>query len=124
MAVIRYIGKYVNADDASICFDNMEIETAVKNLREGAEKLRDSAKRMQNAQVYYTKENLSVNGQTFDNRINRCSNYFISTATYMEDLADAIVNAKLKAFNKKQVEFNKEARQLDLIRIKQEQVRN
>ena len=71
MAVIKYIGKYVNAQDATICFDNIEIETAIKNIKEGAQKLEEAANRMRNAQAYYTKETFSINGETFDGKIER-----------------------------------------------------
>lgn len=120
MAVIKYIGKYVNADDAIASFDYLEIENAIKNLKEGAEKLEEAAKRLRNAESYYTKETFSINGETFDGRIERCSNYFMSTAEYMEELAELVRNARLKAFNRKQVLLNDEARALDQEKIKQE----
>ena len=122
MAVIKYIGKYVNAQDATICFDNIEIETAIKNIKDGVEKLENAAKRLKDAECYYTKENFSINGETFDNRIERCSNYFLSTARYMKELAEQVRNANLKAFNRKQVEFNDEARIQDQEKIKQEAI--
>lgn len=122
MAVIKYIGKYVNAEDAITSFDYLEIENALKNLKEGAQKLEDAAKRMRNAESYYTKETFSINGETFDGKIERCSNYFMSTAEYMEELAELVRNARLKAFNRKQVLLNDEARILDQEKIKQEQM--
>lgn len=122
MAVIKYIGKYVNAQDATICFDNIEIETAIKNIKDGVEKLENAANRMRNAEAYYTKETFSINGETFDGKIERCSNYFKSTADYMEELTELVKNARLKAFNRKQVCLNDEARALDLEKIKQEQI--
>ena len=122
MAVIKYIGKYVNADDAIASFDYLEIENALKNLKEGAQKLEDAAKRMRNAESYYTKETFSINGETFDGKIERCSNYFMSTAEYMEELAELVRSARLKAFNRKQVLLNDEARILDQEKIKQEQM--
>ena len=122
MAVIKYIGKYVNAEDAITSFDYLEIENALKNLKEGAQKLEDAAKRMRNAESYYTKETFSINGETFDGKIERCSNYFMSTAEYMEELAELVRNARLKAFNRKQVLLNDEARALDQEKIKQEQM--
>ena len=122
MAVIKYIGKYINAEDAIISFDYLEIENALKNLKEGAQKLEDAAKRMRNAESYYTKETFSINGETFDGKIERCSNYFMSTAEYMEELAELVRNARLKAFNRKQVLLNDEARILDQEKIKQEQI--
>lgn len=122
MAVIKYIGKYVNAEDAITSFDYLEIENALKNLKEGAQKLEDAAKRMRNAESYYTKETFSINGETFDGKIERCSNYFMSTAEYMEELAELVRNARLKAFNRKQVLLNDEARILDQEKIKQEQI--
>lgn len=121
MAVIKYIGKYVNADDAIASFDYLEIENALKNIKEGAQKLEDAAKRMRNAESYYTKETFSINGETFDGKIERCSNYFMSTAEYMEELAELVRSARLKAFNRKQVLLNDEARILDQEKIKQEQ---
>lgn len=122
MAVIKYIGKYVNAEDAIASFDYLEIENALKNIKEGAQKLEDAAKRMRNAESYYTKETFSINGETFDGKIERCSNYFMSTAEYMEELAELVRNARLKAFNRKQVLLNDEARILDQEKIKQEQM--
>lgn len=122
MAVIKYIGKYVNADDAIASFDYLEIENALKNIKEGAQKLEDAAKRMRNAESYYTKETFSINGETFDGKIERCSNYFMSTAEYMEELAELVRSARLKAFNRKQVLLNDEARILDQEKIKQEQM--
>lgn len=122
MAVIKYIGKYVNADDAIASFDYLEIENALKSIKEGAQKLEDAAKRMRNAESYYTKETFSINGETFDEKIERCSNYFMSTAEYMEELAELVRNARLKAFNRKQVLLNDEARILDQEKIKQEQM--
>ena len=122
MAVIKYIGKYVNAEDAITSFDYLEIENALKNLKEGAQKLEDAAKRMRNAESYYTKETFSINGETFDGKIERCSNYFMSTAEYMEELAELVRSARLKAFNRKQVLLNDEARILDQEKIKQEQM--
>ena len=113
MAVIKYIGKYVNADDAIASFDYLEIENALKNIKEGAQKLEDAAKRMRNAESYYTKETFSINGETFDGKIECCSNYFMSTAEYMEELAELVRSARLKAFNRKQVLLNDEARILD-----------
>lgn len=122
MAVIKYIGKYVNAEDAIASFDYLEIENALKNLKEGAQKLEEAAKRMRNAESYYTKETFSINGETFDDKIERCSNYFMSTAEYMEELAELVRNARIKAFNRKQVLLNDEARTLDQEKIKQEQM--
>ncbi len=122
MAVIKYIGKYVNAEDAVACFDYADIETALNNIKAGAEKLEEAARRMQNAETYYTKETFSINGETFDNKIERCASYFLSTAEYMEDLIELIRTARLKALNKKQVAFNDEARVLDLEKVKQEQL--
>lgn len=122
MAVIKYIGKYVNAEDATTSFDYLEIETALNNIKEGAKRLEDAAKRMRNAESYYTKETFSINGETFDDKIERCSNYFMSTADYMEELAELVRNARLKAFNRKQVLLNDEARALDQEKIKQEQM--
>lgn len=122
MAVIKYIGKYVNAEDAITSFDYLEIENAIKNIKEGAQKLEEAANRMRNTEAYYTKETFSINGETFDEKIERCSNYFKSTADYMEELAELVRNARLKAFNRKQVCLNDEARALDLEKIKQEQI--
>lgn len=122
MAVIKYIGKYVNAEDAITSFDYLEIENAIKNIKEGAQKLEEAANRMRNAETYYTKETFSINGETFDGKIERCSNYFKSTADYMEELTELVRNASLKAFNKRQVYLNDEARALDLEKIKQEQI--
>lgn len=122
MAVIKYIGKYVNAEDAVTCFDYTNIETAIKNIKDGAEKLEKAARRLQGAETYYTKETFSINGETFDNRIERCANYFLSTAEYMEELTELIKNARLRALNKKQVLFNDEARILDQEKIKQEAI--
>lgn len=122
MAVIKYIGKYINAEDAIASFDYLEIENALKNIKEGAQKLEDAAKRMRNAESYYTKETFSINGETFDGKIERCSNYFMSTAEYMEELAELVRSARLKAFNRKQVLLNDEARILDQEKIKQEQM--
>lgn len=122
MAVIKYIGKYINAKDAITSFDYMEIETAIKNIKEGAQKLDEAAKRIRNAETYYTKENFSINGETFDGKIERCANYFTSTAEYMEELTELIRNARLKAFNRQQVLLNDEARALDQEKIKQEQM--
>lgn len=122
MAVIKYIGKYVNAEDSITHFDYLEIDNAIKNIKEGAEKLRNSAKRMQDAEIYYSKDDFSINGETFGNRINGCSNRLLATAKYMEDLAESIVQARLKAYNKKQVQLNDEARIQDLRKIKQVQM--
>ncbi len=122
MAVIKYIGKYVNAEDAVTCFDYTNIETAIKNIKDGAEKLEKAARRLQGAETYYTKETFSINGETFDDKIERCSNYFMSTAEYMEELAELVRNARIKAFNRKQVLLNDEARTLDQEKIKQEQM--
>lgn len=121
MAVIKYIGKYVNAEDAVTSFDYTSIETAIKNIKEGAEKLEKAARRLQNAETYYTKETFSINGETFDGKIEHCANYFLSTAEYMEELTELIRAARLKALNKRQVLLNNEARTLDLEKIKQEE---
>ena len=122
MAVIRYIGKYINAEDAILSFDYLEIENAIKNIKEGVEKLEQAAKRLRNAENYYTKETFSINGETFDNKIENCANHFSSTAKYMEELTELVKSARLKAYNRKQVQLNDEARNLDLEKIKQEQI--
>ena len=85
-------------------------------------KLEKAARRLQGAETYYTKETFSINGETFDNRIERCANYFLSTAEYMEELTELIKNARLRALNKKQILFNDEARMLDQEKIKQEAI--
>ena len=122
MAVIRYIGKYINAEDAILSFDYLEIENAIKNIKEGVEKLEQAAKRLRNAENYYNKETFSINGETFDNKIENCANHFSSTAKYMEELTELVKSARLKAYNRKQVQLNDEARNLDLEKIKQEQI--
>lgn len=122
MAVIRYIGKYVNAEDAITSFDYTEIETAINNIKDGVEKLEKATKRMQDAESYYTKETFSINGETFDDKISQCANCFLSTAEYMSDLAEQIKVARLKALNRKQVLLNDEAKILDQEKIKQEQI--
>ena len=122
MAVIKYIGKYINAEDASLNFDYAEINKAIEYIKEGAEILENAAKKLQNTEIYYTKENFSINGEIFDEKIEHCSNYLMSTAEYMEQLVELISSASLKAFNKKQVLLNDEARILDQEKIKQEQM--
>jgi len=122
MPVIRYRGKYVNAEDAINSFDYAEIDTAINNLKEGVAKLEQAAKRMQEAENYYTKETFSINGKTFDNKIEQCANNFLSTAQYMDDLVYLIMAARLKALNRKQVLLNNEARILDQQKIKQEMI--
>ena len=121
MAVIKYIGKYINAEDAIVNFDYNEIETAIKNIKEGVAKLEEAAKRLRNTETYYTKETFSINGETFDGKIERCANFFTSTADYMEELTELVRNARLKAYNRKQVLLNDEARILDQEKIKQEE---
>lgn len=122
MAVIKYIGKYINAEDAIVSFDYLEIENAIKNIKEGVEKLEQATKRLRNAENYYTKETFSINGETFDNKIERCANYFNRTSEYMEELSELVRSARLKAYNRKQVQLNDEARALDLEKIKQEEM--
>ena len=119
MAVIKYIGKYINAEDAIVSFDYLEIENAIKNIKEGVEKLEQATKRLRNAENYYTKETFSINGETFDNKIERCASYFTRTSEYMEELSELVRAARLKAYNRKQVQLNDEARALDLEKIKQ-----
>lgn len=122
MAVIKYIGKYINAEDAIVSFDYLEIENAIKNIKEGVEKLEQATKRLRNAENYYTKETFSINGETFDNKIERCASYFTRTSEYMEELSELVRAARLKAYNRKQVQLNDEARALDLEKIKQEEM--
>lgn len=122
MAVIKYIGKYINAEDAIISFDYLEIENAIKNIKEGIEKLEQATKRLRDAENYYTKDTFSINGETFDNKIERCVSYFARTSEYMEELSELVKSARLKAYNRKQVQLNDEARALDLEKIKQEQM--
>lgn len=123
MAVIRYIGKYVNAEDANVYFDYQAIENAIKNIKEGVLKLEDTSKRMHNAETYYTKETFSINGETMNEKIEYCANYVKSTADYLDELAELVRSAQLKAFNRKQVLLNNEARALDQARIKQEKLK-
>ncbi len=113
MAVEIYTGTYVNAEEANKYIDIATIAHCCRLLKDASLRLESTSKKIINARDYCTREALFMQGETVEEPIEFCGKDFNDISSYMNDFADAILEATNRAYDKKQLELNEEARILD-----------
>ena len=117
MAVERFKGTYVEAEDAKLYIDITTIEEGCNELLHQAESMNYTSDDIHVASEHVTKEDLSIQGINMEEDVVNVEENFKVTANELEDYAHTILESAYKALDDKQIELNEEAKKLDQIEI-------
>ena len=113
MAVEKYQGKYVNAQDASNVIDMVSILDGCRMLKEASGQLSTLAKKINQVKDYYNRDTLSINSKDMEDYVDYHEKNTKDFSLYLTDLAETLTNTTQRVYNRKQMQFNDEARLLD-----------
>ena len=113
MAVERYLGTYISAEDASKLIDIYTINDGVRMMRESSDKLETLAKKINLLAEYCNRDALSANGANMEEMVTEYERHTRDFAIYLQDLASALQTTSQRIFNRKQIIMNEEAKKLD-----------
>ncbi len=125
MAVERFKGMYVEAEDARFFIDILTIEEGCNELLHEAESMTYTGDDIHVASEHCTKEDLSIQGINMEEDVINAGENFKITASDLEEYAHTLLEAAYRALDDKQIELNEEARKLEeaeIERHKQEEL--
>ncbi len=110
MAIDIYKGTIVTAQDAHEMIDASTILSGCSSMKDVSQKLNDISFKIGTLQSLCTKENLSIDGVGFDEKIGEYQKSVQNFSLYLDDLASSITTTCEKVLNRKQVILNEEAK--------------
>ena len=113
MAVEKYVGRYVTAEDASQYIDSVTVIKAFEKIKSASAKLKNAEKKVGEAKFYCTKNHLSIEGNNMEDDIEICEEDYKDAVMYMDTFSDTIKTALQKALDKRQIQLNTEAQRKD-----------
>ena len=113
MAIERYIGTFVSADDATKIIDMYTINDGCRMMKEAADKLERLTKKIRLLKEACGKETFSISGTDMEEMIGTYENNTLKFSSYLSDLSDSIIATTLRVVNRKQILLNEEAKRLD-----------
>ena len=119
-----YRGTTTTAESALEYIEYDRIVEACNMIKETATDMREIGNKINSAGEYCSPNNFCVQGCTYTDSVDECSNSFQMASKGLDEYADSILTALNKAFNIKQDELNEEAIQQDRARQSQNSDRN
>lgn len=109
MNVEPYVGQYASAESAKKYIEYDKIVEACQMIKTTSDKLDFISYRVNSASEYCSVGQFSVQGFTYQDNVEECSNCFQYGAKELDEYADSILATLNKAINKKQEELNQTA---------------
>lgn len=113
MAIERYVGRFVTAEDANDYIDGYTIGNGCNLLIEASRKLSDIATALQELKEDLSSTNLSVQGSSMEPIIEEYEKNTMDFANALSALVDNISATTQNVINNKQIRLNEEARLKD-----------
>lgn len=113
MAIEKYQGKYVIAEDALNVIDMPNIQAGCKMIKDVSQQLSVLAKKVNLLKDYYNSDNLSIDSVDMEQFVDDHEKRMRDFSLYLSDLSETIMNTTQRVINRKQFAFNEEARILD-----------
>ena len=113
MAIERYYGKKIIAEDANDYIDGITITDGCNSLMEAARMLSDIVNKIQELKEDCSSTNLSIQGNSMEPIIEAYEKSTMDFANYISSLADNLSATTQRVVNRKQVMLNEEARTQD-----------
>ena len=113
MAIEKYVGQYVTAEDANEYIDGNTILNSCNLLQDAARKLSDIATACQELKEYLSSANLCIQGTSMEPMIEAYEKSTMDFANTISALADTLNATTQNTLNKKQIQLNEEARAKD-----------
>ena len=113
MAIEKYVGQYVTAEDANEYIDGYTILNSCNLLQDAARKLSDIATACQELKEYLSSANLCIQGTSMEPMIEAYEKSTMDFANTISALADTLNATTQNILNKKQIQLNEEARAKD-----------
>ena len=109
MAIERFQGKYITAEDATRTIDVPTIYDGCKMMKSAADKLDVLTKKIDVLRETYNRDAFSVSEEIVEEYEKRTNNFSL----YINDLAEMIEKTTTRVANRKQIILNEEAKRLD-----------
>ena len=109
MAVEIYQGVHVTAESATNYIDVGAISTGCEHLMQAAEQYSSVGSNLSGAAAGLSEDTLSVNGATMQASVEECGSQISSINGKISNYASSIMDATLRALDKKQLELNQKA---------------
>lgn len=113
MAIERYQGKYVSADDALKAIDMPTINDGCRMLKDAAERLNMLTKKIDLLGETYNRDAISVSGDNMEEVVAEYERNTTEFYNYIFDLADMLEQTTQRVVNRRQTILNEVAKQLD-----------
>ena len=113
MAIERYVGRFITAEDANDYIDGYTISSGCEMLIEATHKLSDIATALQELKEDLSSTNLSVEGSSMEPIIEEYEKNTMDFANTLSALVDNISATTQNVINNKQIRLNEEARLKD-----------
>ena len=110
MAIERYVGRYVTAEDANDYIDGNTIRSACNLLQDAARKLSSIATACQELRDDLSARNLCIQGTSMEPMIEAYEKSTMDFANAIYELSDSLSATTQKALNNKQIRLNEEAK--------------
>ena len=109
MAVEIYQGVHVTAESATNYIDVGAISTGCEQLMQAAEQYSSVGSNLSGAAAGLSEDTLSVNGATIQASVEECGSQISTIHGKRSNYASSIMDATLRALDKKQLELNQKA---------------
>ena len=113
MAIEKYQGKYVVAEDALKVIDMPTINSGCRMLKDAAEKLDNLSKKIEVLKDLINRDTLSISDSNMEAIIEEYGKRTRDFSLYINDLSETVNTTTQRVVNRKQVIFNEEAKRLD-----------
>ncbi|MBR4693255.1 MAG: hypothetical protein IKQ06_05100 [Bacilli bacterium] len=113
MAIEKYQGKYVIAEDALKVIDMPTINNGCRMLKDASEKLENLSKKIEVLKDLINRDSLSVSDSNMEAIIEEYEKRTRDFSLYINDLSETVNTTTQRVVNRKQVIFNEEAKRLD-----------
>ena len=113
MAIEKYQGKYVVAEDALKVIDMPTINSGCRMLKDASEKLDNLSKKIEVLKDLINRDTLSISDSNMEAIIEEYGKRTRDFSLYINDLSETVNTTTQRVVNRKQVIFNEEAKRLD-----------
>ncbi len=109
----QYIGTFHSAKSASNDIDIDAIISACNEVDAKSNELSSISSSFNGCRAGLTKDNLSINGQSYEGTIDNCCDRLVKTEEYIFSTTAGIRAAAEQAYNQLQQQYNEEAEAID-----------
>ena len=109
----QYIGTFHSAKSASDDIDVDAIISACDEVDTRSTELSSISSNFNGCRVGLTKDNLSINGQSYEGNLDNCCDRLVKTEEYIISTTAEIRSAAEQVYNQLQQQYNEEAEAID-----------